>query len=229
MNSNTRISHNKYMISIEKEKALKTLQNIEETIDGLPEFELNAFSSENTAIIYVDIINGFVSEGNLSSDRAFEIIEPVKALDRQTQGYHKVFFIDSHPEDAVEFKTYPSHCVKGTSESELATDFDISGLNSVTLEKNSVNGFLAPGFTEWLNRMADIKRFIVVGLVTDICVMNFALTLRAYLNQWNIDSDVIIPMSCVETFELDITNHHAPLMNLFALYNMQMNGIKLYK
>jgi len=220
---------NKFEISLEKDKALLALQNIENQFNTLPDLELSHFSSDDTAIIYVDIINGFVSEGNLSSSRALEIIEPVKALDLKMKGYHKVFFIDAHPEDAVEFKTYPSHCVKGTSEVNLATEFDVHSPKSVTFEKNCVNGFLAPGFDTWLSRMSQIKHFIVVGLVTDICVMNFALTLRAYLNQWNIDSEVIVPLSCVETFNLDITNHHAPLMNLFALYNMQMNGIQLYK
>ena len=45
--------------------------------------------------------------------------------------------------------------------------------------------------------------------------------------QKNIASRIIIPIKGVETYDLDITNHNAQLMNLFALYNMRMNGIEI--
>jgi len=41
--------------------------------------------------------------------------------------------------------------------------------------------------------------------------------------------EVMTFTTLVETFDLDATNHYGELMNLFALYNMEMNGVKIYK
>ena len=38
------------------------------------------------------------------------------------KGYKKVFFLDTHLENSVEFKTYPVHCIDGTIESELVDE-----------------------------------------------------------------------------------------------------------
>ena len=54
-----------------------------------------------------------------------------------------------------------------------------------------------------------------------------ALTLKAFFNESNIKSRIIIPIRGVETFNLEGTNHDGDLMNLFALYNMKINGIEL--
>lgn len=220
---------NKFEISLCKEDALTTLLQIEDDLLGLPTFNNHLYDKTHTAILFMDVLSGFVTEGNLSSDRALVILDALKNLDEQTEGFSKVYFADHHTKDSVEFGAYPPHCIVGTPETEFAIKFDTEHPKSVIISKNSVNAFLAPAFSEWLALHDHIKNFIVVGLVTDICVMNFALTLRAYLNQWNIHASVIVPLSMVETFDLPATNHFAPLMNLFALYNMKMNGIILTK
>ena len=220
---------NKFEISLCKEDALTTLLQIEDDLLSQPDFDINLYDKNQTAILFVDVLSGFVTEGNLSSDRALVILDALKKLDEQTDGFSKVYFADHHTKDSVEFSAYPPHCLIDTPETEFAIKFDTEHPKSVIVAKNSVNGFLAPAFSEWLALHDHIKNFIVVGLVTDICVMNFALTLKAYLNQWNIHASVIVPMSMVETFDLPATNHLAPLMNLFALYNMKMNGILLTK
>lgn len=218
---------NKFEISSCKDETLATLLRIEDDLASLPEFDIELYNKNQTAILFMDVLSGFVTEGNLSSDRALVILDALKELDEQTDGYSKVYFADHHTKDSVEFGAYPPHCLVGTPEAEFAMKFDTEHPKSTTIAKNSVNGFLAPAFSEWLALHEHIKNFIVVGLVTDICIMNFALTLKAHMNQWNIHANVIVPISMVETFELPATNHNAPLMNLFALYNMKMNGIIL--
>ena len=220
---------NKFEISLCKDETLATLLRIEDDLLSLHEFDSSLYDKNHTAIIFMDVLSGFVTEGNLSSDRALVILDALKTLDEQTEGFSKVYFADHHTKDSVEFGAYPPHCIVGTPETEFAIKFDTDHPKSIIVAKNSVNGFLAPAFSEWLALHDHIKNFIVVGLVTDICVMNFSLTLKAYLNQWNIHASVIIPMSMIETFDLPATNHLAPLMNLFALYNMKMNGIILTK
>lgn len=210
-----------------KEEVLDNILWIEKSFNNLDVLSIDSLDPSTTAVVYVDIVHGFVDEGALSSERALDILAPLKALDQATEGFHKIFFKDTHDEDSVEFNTYPEHCVVDTSESDLMDVLETSHDQSVIIEKNSVNGFVAPKFQQWLENHTEITNFIIVGLVTDICVMNFALTLKAYFNEHNIESKLIVPVNCVETFDLQATNHHGDLMNLFALYNMEMNGIEL--
>lgn len=210
-----------------QDKAMQSLLAIEEALSNVIKIHPTQFDKNDTAIIYVDMIKGFVNEGALQSPRAETIRKNIKKLDTKTKGFNKVFFIDSHTKDSAEFKAYPEHCIAGTSESELIDDYDTDNNKSIVIEKNSVNGFFAPMFASWLKVNQGIKNFIIVGLVTDICVMNFALSLKAYFNQWNVDVNIMVPMNCVETFDLDANYHEASIMNIFALYNMQMNGINI--
>ena len=53
--------------------------------------------------------------------------------------------------------------------------------NSTRINKNSTNGFLTKDFGLWLEANKNIKNFIVVGCVTDICVSDFAKTLNCYI------------------------------------------------
>lgn len=97
------------------------------------------------------------------------------------------------------------------------------------IKKNSTNGFLVKEFQDELTLLlkAGFNNFVVVGCVTDICVKQFALTLRAYLNQYDLEGEVIIPIDSVETY--DAPWHNANAMNLFALLEMKSNGIILVK
>ena len=65
------------------------------------------------------MVNGFVHEGLLSSPRVVEIIDNLVKLNEKTHGYKKIFFLDQHEENSVEFKNYAKHCIKGTAEAEL--------------------------------------------------------------------------------------------------------------
>ncbi|HSN67104.1 MAG TPA: hypothetical protein VLS94_10730, partial [Fusibacter sp.] len=98
---------NKFEISLCKEEALTTLLQIEDDLLGLPEFDNNLYDKSHTAIIFMDILSGFVTEGNLSSDRALVILDALKNLDEQTEGFSKVYFADHHTKDSVEFGAYP--------------------------------------------------------------------------------------------------------------------------
>lgn len=214
-----------YRVSEKKERVFKTLTNIEMQLDALPKLEISTLNKEKLIIVYVDVINGFVCEGALSSTRAQRILPHIEVLDQSTKGCQKIAFIDAHPKDAVEFDTYPVHCVEDTSETHLSVTLDAAVQK---IYKNGINGFHASKFQDWLKGNPEADTFIVAGLVTDICVMNFALTLKAYFNEQNKPSRIIIPVEAVETFDLEATDHDAELMNLFALYNMRMNGIELY-
>lgn len=202
--------------------------NIEKSFENLENLNIQNYDVNSTAIVFVDIIEGFVNVGTLSSPRAKDILKYVKYLNENSSEFHKIYFVDTHNEDAEEFRTYPPHCIVNTQEAVLAKELlvDKNNSKSVVIEKNSTNGFLAPQFQKWLEDNSQVENFIITGLVTDICVMQFALTLKTAFNEKNKKSNLVIPIQCIETFDLAATNHHASLMNLFAIYNMQMNGVK---
>lgn len=191
--------------------------------------ELNSFKKEETALIIIDMVNGFVYNGPLSSPRVAAIVKNIVEINEKTKGYKKVFFTDGHNENSKEFNNFPPHCLKNSDEAMLISDLmteSSGGPNTAYIEKNSTNGFNSEGFKEWLSKNCDnINNYIVTGCVTDLCVLQFTLSLKAYFNETNKDKRIIVPMNAVDTY--DLGSHNAYLMNLFALYNMKLNGIEI--
>lgn len=191
---------------------------------------LTDLSKGNTALIVVDMVNGFVHQGLLSSPRVVEIINNLITINQRTHGYKKIFFLDQHDENSVEFKNYAKHCLKDSIESELIDDLRLeaatSHSNTTMIPKNSTNGFHAPGFKVWLNANEEmIENYIIVGCEIDICVSHFATTLKTYFNQKNLIRRIIIPIDSVETF--DFGTHDGDLMKVISLWEMQSNGIEI--
>ncbi len=89
---------------------------------------------------------------------------------------------------------------------------------------------MSPHFQKWLSENElSIETYIIVGDCTDICIKQFALSLKTYFNEKNENKKVIVPANAVETFHLDVTYHHAGLMNLLSLYEMEQGGIEIVK
>lgn len=93
-----------------------------------------------------------------------------------------------HTKDDPEFKTFPPHCVKGTSGSayvpEALTDKvvtvpneptavlprDLSPYQQVLLEKQTLDIFESRHAAELVKRLGDDAEFVVFGVVTEYCV-----------------------------------------------------------
>ncbi|MGL5821624.1 MAG: isochorismatase family cysteine hydrolase [Sarcina sp.] len=210
----------------------KFLKFMEEDISYVKESsleELNA-TKKNTILIVVDMVKGFYNQGALANKFVEGIINPIIELDKKMQGYKKVFFIDSHTEESIEFLSYPPHCIKGTLEEELIDELKVcEGIkdeNTKIVKKNSINGFHSPEFKVFLDDKS-IENYIVVGVCSDICVKNLALTMKSYFNQNNLDKTIIIPSNMIETF--DAPFHNREFWNLLSLFEMKSNGIKIIR
>lgn len=211
-----------------KENAIRVLENIEESFRSVAKLNMHGLTPDNTVLVNVDVINGFVKEGVLASPRVEENLKEVVKVNEQFKGYRKIFFVDSHKEGAEEFKAYPPHCLDGSEEVRVVAELEPYIDKEATIcYKNSVNGIMSTDYRIWEGGNIDVSNFVVVGYVTDICVMSFANAIKAKMNEIGRPSRVIVPMNAVETFELEETNHNAELMNLFALYNMRMNGVEI--
>lgn len=215
---------------IEKELFMKrsfgALNVIYEQIKAADKVNLKDFPANETAIVVVDMINGFTREGLLKSHRIEELINPMVELLKaaKEKGIQTLVFADSHPENSPEFATFPPHCLEGTNESEVVDEIKEVG-NYRLIAKNSTNGFLEEEFQVWLKENPQVKNFIVIGDCTDICIMQFATTLKTYFNKKNAPARIVVPTGLVETYELE--EHNADLMNVMALYMMKMNDLEI--
>ena len=207
-------------------KSLDTLSQMYDLIEGLQPINIDTLKSENTCLVIIDMINGFTREGALKSPRIEAIIPQIADLSRTAHkiGMTRIAFADCHTDKSFEFESYPVHCKAGSSESEIVDELkEIEGYH--LFNKNSTNGFLEPEFKKWILQHEDLDTFIITGDCTDICVMQFAVSLKTWFNLNDRKSRVIVPVNAVETYDLGI--HNANLMNMFALNSMMGNGIEV--
>ncbi len=215
---------------IDSERVLKTIEAIELELGAAKDLCLDTLEEEGTAILIIDMIKGFAKEGCLSSNRVNGLIPRISELLSSSKKINKVFLYDSHPQDAIEFQSYPVHAVCGTEESQIVDELSqYIDKNSVIIHKNSTNAMMTQELRDYLTKHLEIDNYIIIGDCTDICILQCALGLKSYFNELNISKKVIVPYRYVDTYDLDVNHHEAELMNLFALYNMKINGIELYK
>jgi nicotinamidase-related amidase len=208
------------------EKTTETLGEIFDMLSKLPAILLKDLEKERTVLVIVDMVNGFAREGALMSPRVEGLITGISELSEYCDQLHiaKLAFADSHTEASPEFDSYPLHCMEGSSEVEMVDELKIIG-GYTLIPKNSTNGFLEEEFQKWLKENETINTFIITGDCTDICVQQFAVTLKCWYNRLNKKARVIVPVNAVETYDLGL--HDGDLMNVVALYNMSINGIEL--
>lgn len=220
------------MLTVSKNEFIKkssdTLDKLWDWLDGLESIKLEDLDSEHTALVIVDMINGFAREGALKSPRVEALIPEVDRLLRQAngKGMKSIAFADAHVGESPEFESYPVHCMAGSSESAMVRELDETG-GFILIEKNSTNGFHEEAFQKWLQENSHIKTFIMTGDCTDICIQQLAITLRTWFNRQNIKSRIIVPASAVNTYDLGL--HQGDLVHVMALYNMSINGIEIVK
>ena len=201
--------------------ASSCLSGIYDKLSTLASLKLEELDPKATMLIVIDINNGFAKAGALYSPRTQALIEPIANLvDRCISlGCGLLAYSDKHTEQSPELGAYPPHCMQGSEEWHLVDE--LSRLSQFVVYKNSTNGFLAGG---GLPR-PEIKNYIITGCCTDICIYQFATTLRAALNEQNNHSRVIVPIDFVDTY--DAPWHNADFANLIHLDSMMSNGVEV--
>lgn len=176
-------------------------------------------------IFVVDMLNGFVQEGALH-DKAIQAIVPSIIELIEEQQCRTIFVADAHPPRTREFQSYPTHCVIGTKEGEVLTEL-VPYIQEL-FHKNSTNTFTCPDFQEFLaHRLSGYQDIILTGCCSDICILQFALCLHAWLNEHNeVSKRILIPINCIDTFHIEGI-HDAIQTNEFSIANMAANGIHM--
>ena len=139
----------------------------------------------------VDVQRDFVLPGGrLCVPGAEKLLPNIRKLtDAARSG--KVLLVSSgdfHPPNDPEFKTFPPHCIKGESGSELVPEAitnkvarventaaaklpeDFSKYEQILLEKQTLDVFQTRHADALINRLGTQPEFVVFGVVTEFCV-----------------------------------------------------------
>ncbi|XP_047335120.1 nicotinamidase 1-like [Impatiens glandulifera] len=178
----------------------------------------------NTGLVVVDVINGFctVGAGNLApavpNKQISGMVEETVRISRKfSENKWPIYaLLDTHHPDKPEHP-YPPHCLAGTDESELVPDLKwLENEENVTIRrKDCINGYIGSTekdgsnvFINWV-KTNKIQRILVVGICTDICVLDFVCSALSAKNSGFLTplEEVLVYSSGCATF--DIPSHVA--------------------
>ena len=207
------------------QQGAEALDEIYDWVQSLEPISVGELSPKNSAVLVVDMVNGFAKGGAMSGPRVKDLIPAVTEAAHAfcKAGIPVVNFADCHGGQSPEFEAYPIHCVKGDWESQVVEE--IAAVPHVLIEKNSTNGLLEPEFIEWLTKHPHIHCFVLSGDCTDICVYQLAVGLKTWFNRQDRKSRIIVPAGLVDTF--DGPGHRADFVNALSLYSMSSNGVEV--
>lgn len=174
---------------------------------------------KGAGLVIVDEVNGFASVGcgNLAppaeNAQVTRMIEETNRLARafRSQGWPILAFLDTHEPGKPE-PPYPPHCEQGSGEEELVPELKwLEQEHAATLvRKDCINGFIGAfrpdggnSVVDWVNEHG-LDRLLVVGICTDICVMDFVLTALSVRNHGMMPSlkDISVYASGCSTYGL---------------------------
>jgi len=168
----------------------------------------------NTVFFDIDSQLDFLyPAGALYVPGAERILPAIARLNRHAaaHGIPVISTVDAHTENDVEFQVWPHHCVSGTHgqrkpESTLLDrrvlipnspcDLAIEGARQIVVEKQHVDVFTAPNLAHVIERLP-ADRFVVYGVVTEICVLFAARGLLKY------GKPVVVVTDAVETLRAE--------------------------
>ena len=190
-------------------------------VNNKPTLMKKTLLGKKTMLAVVDMVKGFCEEGALSSARCKLVAPEINKIAEMLPDADRVFIRDCHNEHSVEFDYFPKHCVG--KESELISEINPSG--GLDVRKNSTNAFIQ--LLGARNNLLDYDNIIVTGVCTDICVMQLALSVRAYISEFNGNGNVVVLTDAVETY--DSPTHNADLYNMMAIKLMEQSGVLVFK
>lgn len=157
------------------------------------------------ALFMIDMNNGFVNFGPMANPKYNDLVPEQLALIEMFRDEDELvnFILENHDKNALEFVSYPEHCVEGTEEAKLIPEFqnEENKPNTRTYYKNSINGMLNRTLQDDIKALKKLKMIVLAGVCGDLCVMDFGRTLLRYLDEINHDLKVFVVKSCIDTFD----------------------------
>ena len=181
------------------------------------------------ALYIIDMNNGFVNFGPMAN-QTYNILVPeqLKMIEKIRRENGQVnFILEGHKENALEFLTYPKHCVIGTPEADLIPELinEQSKVNTKTYYKNCINGMLNNNLRRDIKKLKALKEVIFEGVCADLCVMDFARTYARFLDEINKDVKLFVVKNAIDTF--DAPGHNREEWLSIAYKVMEQAGIEV--
>lgn len=225
--------------------------------DALP-LRLGRFdaAARRTGLVIVDLVNGFATVGAgalappVPDEQVARMIAETGALARRfrAQGWPLLAFLDTHVPGKPE-PPYPPHCERGSGEEELVPELAWleNDSHATLVRKDCINGFVGAfdaasgrnAVVDWVNGHG-LEAVLVVGICTDICVMDFVLTLLSARNHALMPSlsDIAVYEPACATYDLpravavglglpETAAHPKAITHHAGLYFMASRGAEL--
>ena len=102
---------------------------------------------------------------------------------------------------------------------------ELLSLGGTEVKKNSTNAFVQ--LLGARSNLLDYDNILITGVCTDICVMQLALSLRAYISEFNGKGNVVVFTDAVDTYDSPV--HNADLYNMTAIKLMEQSGVLVFR
>jgi nicotinamidase/pyrazinamidase len=140
--------------------------------------------------VFIDVdsqLDFLYPSGALYVPGAEKVVPNIARLNRHAaaNGIPVISTTDAHTENDPEFQTWPPHCVAGTTGQHKAEAtlldrrvvipnrpcaIELDGAQQIIVEKQHVDVFTAVNLTRVIEKLG-ADRFVVYGVVTEICVL----------------------------------------------------------
>ncbi|KAH7366173.1 hypothetical protein KP509_18G066200 [Ceratopteris richardii] len=172
-------------------------------------------------LVIVDEVNGFATPGagNLAprsfDPQIFLMVEETNKLAREfsRRNWPIIAFLDTHDPDKPEIP-YPPHCIKGSGEENLVPDLQWleEDKNAFLMRKDCINGYIGGLQPDGSNLISDwvrkngVQVMVVVGICTDICVLDFVVTALSARNHGSLPplEEVVVYSKGCATYNLPV-------------------------
>jgi nicotinamidase-related amidase len=186
-----------------------------------------AADAQPTGLVIVDEVNGFctVGAGNLAPPapdaQVSAMVERTAALARAFTGqrWPILAFLDTHEPGKPE-PPYPPHCERGTGEENLVPELAWleDDAHALLIRKDCINGFVGGieatfkghgtshnKVVGWVNAHR-LEAVLTTGICTDICVMDFVLTMLSARNHGLMPTlrDIVVLEPACATYDLPL-------------------------
>jgi len=203
------------------ENSAAELRLLKIAYENKPSLWARTYNNRRACVVIVDMVDGFCNEGALYSPRFARLAEvQAAALDYLGDSY-KVFLNDTHTGNSAEFKYFPPHC---HTRAEIGVTKALVHYINKIVPKNSTNGVFA--FLKSVD-VSKYDNFLIMGVCTDICVLQFSLSLRAYFNEQDAVPNIIVFTDYTDTYDAD--GHSAELYNTVSYKLMEDSGVQIFK
>lgn len=145
-------------------------------VPEIPFEEEVELAAEETALIVVDMQNDFVDpEGALFVPAAQEALPQIRDLlgRARQRGVHVAYTQDTHREGDPEWDNWPEHVKLETWGWEIVEELEPRP-DELVCPKSRYDGFYGTPLEHYLSRVWDVENVVIVGTVSNICVLHTA-------------------------------------------------------